>query len=63
MTDPQTRPQRATTHADEHEVVIYDFHIEIDVKAPVLDEKRLQKIIDDRLQRITASLANARTTK
>ncbi len=63
MTDPQTRPQRTSTRADEHEVVMYDFHIEIDVKAPLLDEKRLQKIIDDRLARITASLANGKTTK
>jgi uncharacterized OsmC-like protein len=60
MTDPQTRPQRVTTRADEHEVVVYDFHIEIDVKAPVIDEKRLQKIIDDRIQRLTASLSNTK---
>ncbi len=63
MTDPVKRPERTTTRADEHEVVIYDFHIDIDVKAPVLDEKQLQKIIDDRLHRIAIGLTNSKTTK
>lgn len=59
MTDPVKRPQRVTTHGDDHDVVIYDFHVEIEVKASALDEKRLQKLIDERLQRISASLANS----
>lgn len=61
MTDPVKRPERVTTHGDDHDVVIYDFHVEIEVKAAALDEKRVQKLIDDRLQRLSASLTNSAT--
>lgn len=59
MTDPAKRPQRVTTHGDDHDVVIYDFHVEIEVKASALDEKRLRKLIDERLELIGTALNNS----
>ncbi len=56
MADPDPRPQRVTTQQGDAAVIVYDFHIEIEVKAAPLDEKRLQQLIDDRVERLAAAL-------
>jgi hypothetical protein len=56
MGDPQVRPQRATVN--DGELVVYDFHIDIEVKTPSLDEKRLQQLIDERIRLLAQQLRN-----
>jgi hypothetical protein len=52
-------PQRARTTAKPADKVIsYEFLVEIEVKTPVLDEKRLAKLVDDRFERLAATLKN-----
>ena len=58
MGDPQVRPQRATVNDGDGQLVVYDFHIDIEVKTPSLDEKRLQQLIDERIRLLAQQLRN-----
>ena len=52
-------PQRSrVTDKAAEKVISYDFRVEIEVKTPVLDEKRLSKLIDDRFERLASTLKN-----
>ena len=56
MADPDLRPQRVESQSADVKQIVYDFHIEIVVKAAALDEKRLQQLIDERDERLAAAL-------
>ena len=58
MTDPQVRPQRATTQDGDAKVLVYDFHIEIEVKGAAIDEKRVKQLIEERIGRLATTLKN-----
>jgi len=56
MADDQPRPR--VTEKPAEKVITYDFKVDIEVKTPLLDEKRLSKLIDDRFQRLATALQN-----
>lgn len=56
MADPDIRPSRALSEQADKTTVVYDLRVEIVVKANVLDEKRLQQLIDERVEQLAATL-------
>jgi hypothetical protein len=59
MTEPLVRPQRVLRRDADGELVVYDFHLEIEVKAAPADEQRLQALVEERLRQFAAQLKNS----
>ena len=58
MADPQPRPQAVKIQKAGEQVITYAFHVDIQVKTAVVDEKRLSQLIDDRIRRLASTLQN-----
>jgi len=54
------RPQRHMSHDGAHAQFDYNFSIEIVLKQPSLDERRVRKLIEDDIRRLTAAVNNVR---
>jgi hypothetical protein len=59
MTEPLARPDRVLRRDTEGELVVYDFHFDIEVKATPVDEQRLQALIEERLRQFASQLKNS----
>ncbi|HEY0993208.1 MAG TPA: hypothetical protein VGD80_39415 [Kofleriaceae bacterium] len=60
MTDDPKRPDRSVRSSEGHETIEYRFAVEIFVRQPPLDEKRVRELIDAELARLGTAIKNAR---
>jgi hypothetical protein len=58
--DDEARPARARSGQGDHERIDYNFRVEIVVRLPAIDDKRVRQIVDEEFQRLTAAIKNAR---